>query len=319
MDEPDLELLRTWGADLVEPPTHLQAHIEEELWHAVFAEEARAARPHAARRTKRWFDGLLRPAVAAGAAATLALGVAITSSGGLTTTSSVPRSAGIVQAGNTGLLDAAATSLFGDASSGAPAGTISGRIDLRSADSDAQQFIDGPTLDRQTGLLSAESAEFAQSMTREPGQLRDAARRAAALMVGSDPTDRVAFHLTMQWVVNREVPVELRAAMFRSMDDLTGVDPASRGVDLLGRAGVLIGHLDATTGLREQYLLQLDDATLIERRGFTTSHLDPACPPGTIIDHAVFDDAGQAVSPQDTQWLAWPPVIPACAPGAATL
>lgn len=318
MDEPELALLRTWGADLTEPPAHLEGRIKDELWQAILAEEAAAAGRGARRRSpRRWFDGLLRPAVAAGTAAVLAVGVAISSGGGDGSQRlAQPRGGGVVQAGS-GLLDTAATSLFGDAtSSTAPRAMQRGRIDLRTFDHDTEHLLTGPALDERSGEVSEQSWEFMQSLTRDPDRLRGAMRSAAAELASEDASDRIAFHLTMRWVVSPHAPTDLRAAMVRSLDGLRGLDNVTTAVDLLGRSGLLIGHLDPQTGLREQYLLRSSDATLIARQSFTTAQLDPACPVGTVVDHALYDDAGRPIDPDDAPWLAWPQVISACAPGA---
>src|SRR5690606_5456087 len=98
----DLARLRSWGRSLAQAPAHLQSHIEEQLWEAILAEEAGQAGRARRRNHRRWFQGLLRPAVAAGAAAMLAVGVAVTSSRGPETATSA-RGGTVVQA-SSGLL-----------------------------------------------------------------------------------------------------------------------------------------------------------------------------------------------------------------------
>jgi hypothetical protein len=118
----------------------------------------------------------------------------------------------------------------------------------------------------------------------------------------------------MQWIVAQQVPADLRAAMLRSLDDMNGIDGALMGVDLLGRQGVVLSHLDIPSGLREQYVLAQDGGRLLERRSFTTSSVDPACPPGTFTEYSLYDDLGRAVSPANAPVLDWPQVVTACAP-----
>jgi len=42
-------------------------------------------------------------------------------------------------------------------------------------------------------------------------------------------------------------------------------------------------------------------------------YVDPACPPGTFTDHALFSD-GQQIDPAQVQWVDWPAVVNACDP-----
>ena len=87
------------------------------------------------------------------------------------------------------------------------------------------------------------------------------------------------------------------------------------GQDSLGRHGIVLSHFDAATGLREQYVVDADGGTLIEERSFMYADVDPACPIGTFTAYALYED-GVAVDPAQVPWIAWPVVIPSCAPGA---
>lgn len=313
MDD-DLQLLRAFRADEAEPPIGLQARIEEQLWQAILAEEAQragSARTGAHAR-RRWFQGLLRPAVAAGAAATIAAVVAFSSDGGVG-----------VQAGPTavarqaGVLDSTATALFGDSvARTTTGGPISGAIDLSSRDEHDVALLRGPRV-TSSGELDADTAAVVRETTRDSIQLQARLRAIASEAAGGDRTDRVAFDIAMQWVTAPEVPVDLRAAMLRSLDGMAGLDAALVGADVLGRQGVVLGHLDAATGVRTQYVLDPEGATLLERRAFTVGYVDPACPPGTFTQHELYDEDGEAVLPAEAPWLDWPIVVDACEPALA--
>lgn len=310
MDDPDLQLLRRFRQDEASPPEGLQARIEERLWQAILAEESAAAGTSRPSALRSWYERLLRPAVAAGTAATIAIGVAVAGGGGDGGPSSSVQS--LTRAG---VLDGTATSLFGEPAATAHTGApIQGSIDLRSPE-DMAELARGPRL-ADDGKLDDKSREVIRETTRDPIDLQAQLRAGAAATAGSDPSDRVAFEVAMQWVVAPEVPSDLRAAMLRSLAGLSGVDVAIMGVDLLGRQGIVLGHLDSRTGIRTQYLLEVDGGRLLERRAFTTGYVDPACPPGTFTDHALHDEQGMEIQPADAPWLAWPPVVASCDPGS---
>ncbi|MCW2926525.1 MAG: hypothetical protein JWM86_493 [Thermoleophilia bacterium] len=315
MDDPDLWALRQFRAADAVPDDGLQARIEERVWQAILNEESEAARGRSGatgRPRRRWRDGLLRPALAATSALAVAAVVAVASDGG--PTGVLTGGTGTTQAG-TSLIEATATSLFGDdaaATSSARSGA-NGVVDLRSSGDDREALAEGP-MPGTDGGLSPASGSFVAGAPRDPLALRAQLRAAAVDVAGSDPTDRIAFHLAMHWVVQPAVDVEVRSAMLRSVGGMTGLEPALAGTDLLGRDAVVIGHLDPMSGLREQYLLDPDNGRLLERRGMMTAYVDPACPPGTVTDHVVYDEAGSPVEPADAPWLAWPQVIDACGP-----
>ncbi len=307
MDDRDLQLLRQFRADEAEPPAGLQARIEERLWQAIIDEEAtKAGRGRRASRPG-FFQRMLRPLVAAGAAGALALGVAIASDGGAGQ-ASLGQSA-VTQAGS-GVLDATASALFGGSAASA-ATPIAGRIDLTDGD---ERLVAGPQHDDSGERLNEDYDEVVVALPRDPAELRDAIRMSIADAGYADPGDALAFQVAMRWVTDPAVPVDLRAAMLRSVEGIQGVDDALMGTDVLGRSGVVIGQLDAASGVRSQYLLDPDDGSLLEARSFMTAYLDPGCPPGTVTGHALFDEDGQPVDPTSTQWVAWPEVVEACAP-----
>jgi hypothetical protein len=306
VDDPDLQLLRTFRADEAEPPEGLQARIEERLWQAILAEEsARAPRRRPARQP--WFQRMLRPLVAAGAAATLAIGVAVASDGGSGTGSLGQASD---RQASPGVLDSTASALFGG-DTAAQSSPIVGRLNLSEGD---ERLLDGPQRDASGASLDDGHAALARELSRDPAELLQAVRSSIAASGVDDPHDVVAFHVAMRWVADPAVPVDLRAAMLRSIQDIDGIDAALGGQDVLGRDGIVIGQLDSSTGIRSQYVLDPSDGSLFEVRSFMTSYLDPACPPGTVTMHGVYDDAGQRIDPAAAQWVAWPQVVEACAP-----
>jgi len=312
MDDRDLALIRAFRADEAQPPIGLQARIEEDVWRAVLAEEATRAKRRSRSGTAGWFGGrareLLRPAVAAGAAMSLAVVVAIASDGGPGAT--VTPASGVQEAG---VLDSAAITLFGQAAAPAATGVLpAGSIDVRESSTADGAMLTGPVQGEQGP--DGPTIEVISGAPRDPSQLLDTLRAAAA-SYGVNPSDRVVFEAAMRWVVHPAVPSELRAAMLRSVQAMAGLDPAQVGSDVLGRRGLVIGHLDSASGVRVQYVLNQDGGTLLERRAYMAVYVDPACPPGTFVDHAVYQ-RDQRLDPADAQYLNWPQVVEACAPDA---
>ena len=308
MDDPDLQLLRGFRADEAEPPPGMQGRIEERLWQSILQEEARTARGHrrAPARTG-WLSGLLRPALAGGMALSLALGVAVVSDGG-----SGPGAAGGSSVTQANVLDRTASTLFGGASSTtSSAAPIVGTIDLRSEDDD-DTLVGGPLHDPSTGQLDATTVEMVDAMPRDPAQLLALVREGVEQAGFDDDADALAFRVAMRWIVDASVPVDLRASMLRALGGLTGIDEARSGVDVLGRGGIVIGHLDQSSGVRTQVVLDPRAGTLREVRAFTTTYVDPACEPGTFTEHSVYGDDGSQVEPASLPWVDWPLVVEAC-------
>lgn len=310
MDDADLQLLRRFRLDDAEPPPGLQDRIEARLWDVILAAEAERA-GHRHRALRRRFAGMLRPAVAAGAALSLAAGVAVVSDGGSGTRTLAQPS--LTQAGSAPL-DSTAASLFG---SGTTAGSrIVGTVDLRTPDAE-DRLLAGP-VQGTDGQLDEESAELARGLSRNPDTLRDAMRDGIRDAGLEDPADSLAFHATMRWVTHPAVPTDLRAAMLRSLSGYVGIDDARAGRDAMGRHGVLLGHLHGRTGIRTQVLLDARTGTLLEYRAYTTTYVDPACPPGTFTAHVLLAADGTEVSPDNHPWIARPPVVEACRGESAT-
>lgn len=303
MDDRDLQLLRGFRADEAEPPAYLQSRIEERLWQSILAEEARKA----GRRPRHRWAGLLRPAVAGGLAVMLAAVVAVVSDGG-EGPGGISDSA-VTTAGGGGLLDQTATSLFGSGSPTA-ADPIVGSIDLRKNDDD-RTIVQGPE-HAADGTLDANATDVVQSMPRDPAELVDVVRDSIDNLGYDDPADTMAFRTTIRWIVDPAVPTDLRAAMVRSLGRQHGIDEALLGVDSLGRQGIVIGHIDEQTGIRTQAVLDAGSGMLRELRSFTTTYVDPACPPGTFTEHAAYAEDGSWIDPARLPWLDWPVVVEAC-------
>jgi hypothetical protein len=308
VDDRDLDALRSFRLAEAEPPAGLQERIEERLWQAILAEEASRA-PRAARQGESWWQQLLRPAVAAGAPATIAVAVAVMGGNG-----SGVGSGSASNVSQAGVFDATAASLFGaSAATGTSSTPISGAVNLRETDETDRTLARGP-METADGRLDDASLDAVNATTRDPEELQAQLLRTATSMVGPEQARRLTFAMTMRWVVNREVPGDLRAAMLRSLQGLPGMDDAIAGVDLLGRSGIVVGYLDPATGLRSQYLLDPDGGNLLEQRTITTAYLDPACPPGTFTSHELYDENGHPVAQQSAPWLDWPLVVEACDP-----
>lgn len=312
----DLLLLREYRAADAAPTPGLLERLQEDLLEVVLEEEAAlrsGARTHRPSRAQRWFGtrwlaDLARPAMLAGAAASVAVVVAVTSQGGDASTD-VASGSGVTQAA-TNILDSTASSLFGG--SGArtvqapPIGTING-----TEQTEAQILAGGP------GDESALAASV--SVTRSPAHLRAQLREAAGR--SSNPAmrnDRGAFEIGMAWVVDPDVPPDLRAAVLRSFDGLDGLDQAVAGSDVLTRKGVVLSYYDGGSGIREQYVLAQTGATLLEHRAYMDAYVDPACPPGVYTAHEVFSaDGTRQVSPGEAPWAAWHNVLRSCDPANA--
>lgn len=305
MDDRDLQLLRGFRVAEAEPPAGMQERIEERLWQSILAEEG----AHAPRRRGRrpWYQELLRPAAAVGAAATMAIGVAVLGGDGTGTgiSSTVTRA---------GVLDTTAATIFGESgatgSTGAP---IAGAIDLTDPDDADETLLRGPVTTPE-GRLDEATLEVVRETTREPGDLQSRMLRGATDLAGPEQAEWAAYHATMRWVVEPQVPSDLRAAMLRSLEGLGGIDAAISGADLLDRSGIVLGYLDPRTGLRAQHLLDVDGGRLLERRTLTTQYVDPACPPGTFTSHELLDEQGTPIRQADAPWLDWPLVVEACDP-----
>jgi hypothetical protein len=305
VDDPDLAALRAFRIDEIEPPAGMQARIEERLWTSIMAEESAGARRSISGARRSWLSSMLRPAVAIGAALSLAIGVAVVSDGG---TGSAGIGQSNVRTASTGLFDSTATRLFGaDSADAAP---VVGTVDLR-APSDEEQVVSGPT-HTHDGSLDDATAELASEIPRAPARVSQLVRAGIEASGIDDPSGAAAFRATMRWVVDPAVPIEVRAVMLRSVGELDNVDDAQLGTDVLGRQGVVIGHLDETSGLRTQVVLNASTGTMLELRSYTTTYLDPACPPGTFAEHAAYDEHGDWIDPVRARWADWPIVVASC-------
>ncbi|MCW2972054.1 MAG: hypothetical protein JWN72_327 [Thermoleophilia bacterium] len=310
MDD-DLDLLRSYRAADAVPPRGLQERLEEDLLHAMLDATAAPVAPTPIRATGSsrpgWFANLRRPALAFGALAALAIGVATFSNGGVDLGSSTTGAAGVTQA-SSNPFDGTASSVFG-ASSGAAIETtpFADTLEAPTPTTEAAALAAGP---------AAASDATMEALTRNPQRLAQVLRDAPAEQGVDDPGDRLAFHVALAWITDTRAPVQLRAALLRSLGGLEGVDAAYTSLDPLDRQGIAIGHTDTQTGLREQYLLSANGGELLERRSFTTTYVDPACPPGTYTYDEVYVN-GQAVGASQMPWRQWPNVIGDCDPVAS--
>jgi hypothetical protein len=298
----DLEQIRLYRSTDAAPPSGLQGRIEARLLEAMLDEQAQqrdGVRTSRSPRRRHFFDGLLKPALVGGVAVVAALLVAVVSDGSSPDQASL--STGAVR---TAGFDSTAARLFSPQGEATQTQAPIGRIDLTEATGAVDALASGPT--SQTALNDA------TKLPTQPAALAAALREAAA-QIDNDPNDRVAFHIGMSWVSSPRVPNHIRSHMLRAIGALNNVDPAASGSDLMGRVGVVIGHHHEATGVREQYLLDPNGGSLLERRGYVTSYVDPACTPGTYTDHAIFEN-GLEIDPASAQWLAWPVEVEACAP-----
>ena len=317
MDDRDLELLRGFRVDESVPSIDAEDRIDERVLQAVLDEELVRAGSHPRRSFQRpgmpWYHGLVRPLVAAGSLIVLALTVAVMSDGGLVPGGRVGTSAGGVTQAGAGVLDATAATLFGSTPT-TPA-AADGTLDLSDASDDELALVDGPQT-APSGQLATDTLALVQSLPRDPERLRAMIRSGVVERATADPDDRQAFLATMRWVIDDRVPDDLRATMLRSIGGLVGVDPAIAAVDMTGRSGVVLGHVSPTQGIRDQFLLDMQTATVLEQRSLTTGFVNPACPAGTYTAHELYDESGLPVAPTSAPWMTWPDVVTSCDPSA---
>lgn len=309
MDD-DLDLLRSYRAADAVPPPGLQERLEEDLLHAMLDASAVPVAPTPIRTARSarpgWFANLRRPALAFAALAAVAIGVATFSNGGVDLGTTSTGSAGLTQA-STNPFDGTAASLFGSSRTSVEATPFADTLIAPAPTTEAAALAAGP---------AAASPETLEALTRSPRRLAQLLQDAPAEQGVRDLGDRLAFHVAMAWITHTDAPVDLRDAMLRSLGGLEGVDTAYTSVDPLDRAGIAIGHTDARTGLREQYLLSANGGELLERRSFTTAYVDPACEPGTYTYDEVFVN-GESVGAAQMPWRDWPNVIADCDPTAS--
>ncbi|MCW2955330.1 MAG: hypothetical protein JWO69_199 [Thermoleophilia bacterium] len=310
MDDHDLDALHAYRAGEATPPPGLQERLEEDLWQSIMAEEARlrsgGRRIASTAPARRWFQGLLRPAMAAGAAAAVAVTVAVWSDGG--TGPVTAPATGVSQAG-TNVLDATAARLFGSSQEAdvAVAPPIAGTVDATEGDDNL--LLTGPT--HAGSGMSDETSRVVRELPRDPARLHELITAAAAEAGDDELVGRTTFHITMRWVIDPTVPLTVRATMLSSLGGLAGIDQAVTGVDIIGRQGVVVSHHDPNFGLREQYVLSAEGAQLLERRAFTAGSIDPACPDGIVTDHVLYG-SGEPIERDRMSWAEWPQVIPSC-------
>lgn len=313
----DLALLRTFRLDEAAPPDGLFERLAEDLQREIDHAQQPVAAGGGARARHRawrpWSSRLVRPALVAMSAVALAGGVGIIGSFGTLQTPRGAAGIGSTQVQSThaatSLLEGAASSLFGGrVAPEARPGIALTRLD---GTGDTQRARAAFVALARDGELEADEIAHAPA---DPVQLRDMLRSAVGELDTpvADQGDRVAFLLALRIVADADVPVEVRANTLRALGGIDGIDRALRVRDSLGRSGMLLGHYDTVTGIRDEFVLGLGDAHINERRSFTTAYMDPGCPPGTVTSYALYDDAGDVVTPHQAPMLDWPQVVGSC-------
>lgn len=328
-DDVDLRQLRAFRISESTPTDDALERIQRDVMVAIVEEEQRGHVAPAAKRpgrralqhasTRPWWSAasLLRPAIAATAMASLALGIAVVSDGGSTRAPGPQTGSSVRQAGS-GVLDSAARELFGvQAAATTPGDTVlAGDVNLSEPSRDqTAALVQGPAL-TDSGELDDASTEIARSAARSPEALLEQVRVAVIERDGDDHAHRRIFNAAMRWVVEPAVPVDLRVAMLRAVEGLPEIAQARIDTDLTGRQGVVIAHVDSSIGIRDEYVLALESGRLLEQRSYTAAYLDPACPPVTFTSYELRDEDGMRVEPEEAPYLNWPSIVDACDPAA---
>ena len=169
-----------------------------------------------------------------------------------------------------------------------------------------ERIIQGP---------AALSADELANVPVHADALLDALRTASAQVRTARDRDYLPFRIAASYVSNPDVPVAVRAAFLRALGRLDGVDVAGPGTDLLGRSGVIIARLDATSGVRQEYIFNADNGRVLEQMEFLTEGAQiGACAAGTILLVEVYDDQGFPIGPASAPWGSWPDVHGECVP-----
>lgn len=314
-DFPELAQLRAYRADEAIPPVGMLERLRDDLQLTIDAEREPLPVARPARHRSPWRryaeHRLFRPAMVAGAAAVLVVGIAGVSTSGDATSAGVGAATSATQA-STSLFDGTAASLFGTGSDDSVAPVLGTITSVGQTDDVASAVANHDRDDDAYALL--------KRLPRDPTQLRDTLRSVSHAADGTTAiggSDQGAFHLAMGLVTDGRLPADLRAAVLRSVGGFDGIDPAAFVRDDLGRTGVLISHFDAGSGVRDQYVLDQSTGVALEQRSFTSEYVDPACPPGTFTGFHIYDDAGNALEPHQLPTLDWPTVVPSCSPATA--
>ncbi|MBB4906078.1 CU044_5270 family protein [Actinophytocola algeriensis] len=124
------------------------------------------------------------------------------------------------------------------------------------------------------------SAEFLESVTRDPRQLYDLLRRKPMPVAMSDAS----------WVMNRvgatltsgRAPADLRAALYRALALLPGLEVTERVANLDGHQGTALGLTEY--GVRHDLIIDPATGQYIGERTVHVSD-DSDLPPGTIVSY----------------------------------
>ena len=169
-----------------------------------------------------------------------------------------------------------------------------------------ERIIDGPA--------NLDPSEF-DNLPIHTDALLDALRTGAAYRHLHRDLDYLPFRVAASYVSNPSIPAPARAAFLRALARMNGVDTAGPGSDILGRSGVVIARLDATSGVRQEYVFNADTGRVLEQLEFLTEGSTiGACSAGTALLIEVYDDQGYSISPSTAPWGSWPDVRPECTP-----
>jgi RNA polymerase sigma-70 factor (ECF subfamily) len=131
-----------------------------------------------------------------------------------------------------------------------------------------------------TGSWQAPSPAWLASLPRDPGALRD--RLYADTAGHGRSVDGEAFVYVADLLRSGVVPADLRAALYRVLATVPGVEITSSRAAIGHATGVGLGYLEALDGTRQEIVVDPADGDLIGERYVATTALD-GIPAGTVI------------------------------------
>ena len=308
----ELDVLRSFRAELTEPPAGMQERIEERLWTQIMEETSSS---HKRRWWHRydWSQNLVRQGALAGVAAVLIIAISFT--GGKPTGGTPARAEA-----QTDPLEAAISSIRAGTDSSQPryaAGDLthppqSGPLVTPNT---AVVFDTGETIPLATisaGPSALTPEQLAMMPTHELTLL--AILRAAGGQRKTHDRDFEPFRIAALYISDRRVPAENRVAFIRLLRLLEGVDVGGVSLDVFGRPGVRVTRLDRTSLVLQEYLLDEHDGRLLEHREYIAYSRDTACPAGSVIALEAFDSNGFQVDQSRVPYGNWPTIVPECDP-----
>lgn len=305
MTDDELDLLRGFGLGNPDPPPGLADRVAERVLQRVLEAEA-TTRGSRGRRRNWWGMQAMRHAPAAGVAAVI---VVLLSFDGSTTGGTRAQAISAAMP----VITAAAESMQAQPSR-QEASTSQPRAASESWASSSTRAAIPDQLLMAAGPAALDDRALA-SIPTDPGLLVEMLHLATAGDTGHD-RDFQPFRIASEYVTSDRVPGPVRAAFLRAVSRMQGVDLGGESSDVLGRPGVVIARLDATSGIRQQYLMETSRGQILEHREFTTRGGFGSCAPGTTIALDVYDVDGRAMTEGDVRALnasaSWPDVDPAC-------